>query len=92
MSDRIRYRTRLDGLDTGWVERGPQRSVEFVGLPPGDYTLHVSAAHQAGLGPAGSGVELHRGAVLVATPQRAAAGRLLLLAGLVRCTACCCSS
>ena len=23
MSDRIRYRTRLDGLDTGWVERGP---------------------------------------------------------------------
>ncbi len=48
MSYRIRYRTRLDGLDTGWVERGPQRSVEFVGLPPGDYTLHVSAAHPGG--------------------------------------------
>ncbi|WP_045049955.1 triple tyrosine motif-containing protein, partial [Rouxiella chamberiensis] len=48
MSDRIRYRTRLDGLDAGWVERGPQRSVEFVGLPPGDYTLHVAAAHPSG--------------------------------------------
>ncbi|TPD89499.1 diguanylate cyclase [Stenotrophomonas maltophilia] len=48
MSDRIRYRTRLEGLDNGWVERGPQRSVEFVGLPPGDYTLHVAAAHPGG--------------------------------------------
>jgi len=48
MSDRIRYRTRLDGLDAGWVERGQQRSVEFIGLPPGDYTLHVSAAHPGG--------------------------------------------
>jgi len=48
MSERIRYRTRLDGLDNGWVERGQQRSVEFIGLPPGDYTLHVSAAHPGG--------------------------------------------
>ncbi|MBK0026715.1 diguanylate cyclase [Stenotrophomonas sp. S48] len=48
MSDRIRYRTRLEGLDHGWVERGAQRSVEFIGLPPGDYTLHVSAAHPGG--------------------------------------------
>ena len=48
MSDRIRYRTRLEGLDAGWVERGPQRSVEFVGLPPGDYTLHVAASHPGG--------------------------------------------
>ncbi len=48
MSERIRYRTRLDGLDSGWIERGQQRSVEFIGLPPGDYTLHVSAAHPGG--------------------------------------------
>jgi hypothetical protein len=75
MSDRIRYRTRLDGLDAGWVERGPQRSVEFVGLPPGDYTCTWRRRIRRGLGPAGSGVELHRGAVLVAAPQRAGAGR-----------------
>lgn len=48
MSDRIRYRTRLEGLDRGWIERGNQRSVEFIGLPPGNYTLHVSAMHPGG--------------------------------------------
>ncbi len=48
MSERIRYRTRLQGLDSSWVERGQQRSVEFVGLAPGNYTLHVSAAHPGG--------------------------------------------
>ena len=48
MSERIRYRTRLEGLDQGWVERGNQRAVEYIGLPPGDYTLHVAAAHPGG--------------------------------------------
>ena len=48
MSERIRFRTRLEGLDTDWVERGRQRSLDVVGLPPGDYTLHVAAAHPEG--------------------------------------------
>ena len=48
MSERIRYRTWLEGLDHDWIERGAQRSVEFIGLPPGDYTLHVAAAHPGG--------------------------------------------
>jgi len=48
MSDRIRYRTRLVGLDQGWVERDRQRTVEYMGLPPGDYTLQVAAAHPGG--------------------------------------------
>lgn len=48
MSERIRFRTRLDGLDDRWIEHGRQRSVEFVGLPPGDYALRVAAAHPDG--------------------------------------------
>lgn len=48
MPARIRYRTRLQGLDNDWVERGSQRGVEYVGLPPGRYALHVSAAHPDG--------------------------------------------
>lgn len=48
MSDRIRYRTRLEGLDNDWVDRGSQRGVEYVGLPPGNYALHVGAAHLDG--------------------------------------------
>ncbi|PPU78784.1 GGDEF domain-containing protein [Xanthomonas cucurbitae] len=48
LSERIEYRTRLDGLDKGWIERGRQRNVEFIGLPPGHYTLRVSARHPGG--------------------------------------------
>lgn len=48
LPERTEYRTRLEGLAADWVKRGRQRSVEFVGLPPGDYTLHVSAAHPDG--------------------------------------------
>ncbi|MBO9717823.1 MAG: diguanylate cyclase [Pseudoxanthomonas sp.] len=48
LPERIRYRTRLLGLDPEWVERGTQRNVEFIGLPPGDYTLEVAAAHPGG--------------------------------------------
>lgn len=48
LPERTEYRTRLEGLDTDWVQRGRQRSVEFIRLPPGDYTLHVSAAHPDG--------------------------------------------
>lgn len=48
LPERTRYRTWLEGLDDGWIERGRLRSVEFIGLPPGDYTLHVAAAHPDG--------------------------------------------
>lgn len=48
MPERIEYRTRLDGLDAGWVERGRLHNVELMGLPPGDYALHVSARHPGG--------------------------------------------
>lgn len=48
LPNRIVYRTRLEGLDDSWVERGQQRSVEFFGLPPGDYGLRIAAAHPGG--------------------------------------------
>nr|WP_325063855.1 diguanylate cyclase [Lysobacter panacisoli] len=48
LSDRIRYRTRLVGMDDQWIERGTQRTVEYIGLPPGDYVLLVAAAHPSG--------------------------------------------
>lgn len=48
LPERTEYRTLLEGLDTDWVTRGRQRSVEFVRLPPGRYTLRVSAAHPDG--------------------------------------------
>src|SRR5690606_7245130 len=48
LPERIRYRTRLRGLDDAWVERGTRRNVEFIGLPPGRYTLEIQAAHPGG--------------------------------------------
>ncbi len=48
LPERIRYRTRLEGVDEHWIERGSQRSVDYIGLPPGDYTLRVAAAHPGG--------------------------------------------
>ncbi|MBB6064032.1 diguanylate cyclase (GGDEF)-like protein [Pseudoxanthomonas broegbernensis] len=48
LPERIGYRTRLHGLDEDWIERGTQRAVEFIGLPPGEYTLEVAAAHPEG--------------------------------------------
>ncbi|WP_425520152.1 diguanylate cyclase domain-containing protein [Xanthomonas campestris] len=48
LPERIEYRTRLDGLDNTWIERGRQRSVEFIGLPPGRYSLRVAARHPGG--------------------------------------------
>ena len=48
LPERVVYRTRLDGLDHDWIERGRQRNVEFIGLPPGDYGLHIAAAHPGG--------------------------------------------
>lgn len=48
LPERIVYRTRLDGLDNDWIDRGRQRNVEFIGLAPGDYSLRVAAAHPGG--------------------------------------------
>lgn len=43
--ERIRYRTRLQGWDTQWVERGGLRLSEYTNLPPGSYLFEVQAAN-----------------------------------------------
>lgn len=48
LPERIIYRTRLDGMDPSWSLQGNTRSIRLVGLPPGRYTLRVSAAHPGG--------------------------------------------
>ncbi|MBM9400175.1 diguanylate cyclase [Gluconacetobacter azotocaptans] len=46
--DRIVYRTKLEGLSDSWSLQGNTRNIHLVGLPPGQYTLRVSAAHPGG--------------------------------------------
>jgi len=39
-----RYRFRLRGFDSTWIDNGNYAEREFTGLAPGDYTLEVQAA------------------------------------------------
>jgi diguanylate cyclase (GGDEF)-like protein len=48
MPQKMRYRYRLDGFDTSWVERGTMRFVQFTNLGPGDYRFRVVAANPEG--------------------------------------------
>ncbi len=40
-----RYRYRLDGFDTDWMEAGGRRSATYTRLAGGDYTFRVQAAN-----------------------------------------------
>ena len=47
-----RFRYRLDGFDTEWVEAGPRRHASYTNLAPGDYRFSVMAANTDGTWPA----------------------------------------
>jgi ligand-binding sensor domain-containing protein len=44
--DRIRFRYRLAGVDTGWVEAGTRREAIYTNLDPGSYRFRVIAANE----------------------------------------------
>lgn len=48
MSERIQYRTLLEGFDQDWVKRGSHIAAEYTNLPPGSYRFRVSAAYPGG--------------------------------------------
>lgn len=43
-----RYRTRLSGFDTGWVDHDASGMREFSSLPPGDYVLEMQGIDPLG--------------------------------------------
>ena len=46
--NRIRFRYRLDGFDTDWVDAGPRRTVSYTNLSPRDYQFRVEAHAEDG--------------------------------------------
>lgn len=41
---KLRYRYRMEGLDSSWVTSGPNNTVRFSSLPPGHYTFSVATS------------------------------------------------
>jgi signal transduction histidine kinase/ligand-binding sensor domain-containing protein/ActR/RegA family two-component response regulator len=46
---KVRFRYRLDGFDTDWVDAGTRRSAYYTRLPPGSYTFRVKACNNDGV-------------------------------------------
>lgn len=47
--EKVRFRTRLEGLQTDWQETGALRNVAYEAVPPGDYVFRVMAANNDGV-------------------------------------------
>lgn len=47
--DHVRFRYRLEGLDSDWVEAGHRRLAFYMHLPAGEYTFRVIAANKDGV-------------------------------------------
>jgi signal transduction histidine kinase len=47
--ERVRFRYRLEGLDTDWVEAGARRAAFYNYVPPGQYRFRVIACSTEGI-------------------------------------------
>lgn len=48
-SDQVKFKYKLEGLDTDWIDAGTRRTANFTYLPPGSYTFRVLAANSDGI-------------------------------------------
>ena len=46
---RVRFRYRLDGFDSAWVDAGTARHASYANLPPGNYAFRVAASSSPGI-------------------------------------------
>jgi signal transduction histidine kinase len=47
--EKVRFKYRLEGYETGWCEAGDRRVAFYTNLRPGDYTFQVMAANPHGV-------------------------------------------
>ena len=43
--DKVRFRYKLEGLESEWLDNGGERDVQYSYLPPGSYTFRVMACN-----------------------------------------------
>ncbi|SPE55311.1 Histidine kinase [Verrucomicrobia bacterium] len=46
---KVRFRHKLDGFDSDWVDSGPERHARYGPLPSGHYKFHVTACNAEGV-------------------------------------------
>lgn len=46
--EKVKFKCKLEGFDTDWVEVGTQRVAHYTNLSPGDYTFQVVACNNDG--------------------------------------------
>jgi len=49
MPERVRFRYRMDGIDTRWRDGGTEREAVYTDPPPGTYVFRVTAANEDGV-------------------------------------------
>lgn len=49
VSERVRFRHRLSGLDSSWIDAGTQRSAQYTSLAPGTHVFQVTACNNDGV-------------------------------------------
>ena len=55
----VKFKYRLEGLDTDWVDAGTRRTAYYAHLPPGRYYFRVKAANRDGVwNEEGAGIEI----------------------------------
>ena len=47
--EKVRFKHRLEGLDSDWIEAGTSRAANYDYIPPGKYTFHVIACNNDGV-------------------------------------------
>ncbi len=47
--ERVLFRYKLDGVDSGWQDAGTRRQAFYTHLPPGNYRFHVIACNNDGV-------------------------------------------
>jgi signal transduction histidine kinase/ligand-binding sensor domain-containing protein len=47
--EKVRFRYRLEGVDSEWTEAGGKRSADYDYLSPGQYVFHVLACNNSGV-------------------------------------------
>jgi signal transduction histidine kinase/ligand-binding sensor domain-containing protein len=43
--EKVKFKYRLEGLDSQWVEAGTKRAADYSYIPPGQYAFHVTACN-----------------------------------------------